>query len=61
MRNKVYIEIKNVYGNNLIYPVCEKAKTFTRLMNKKTFHNYELKEIEKLGYEIKVKANNSWE
>ena len=53
MRNTVYIEIKNVYGNNLIYPICDTAKTFT-------FHNYELKEIQKLGYEIKVKANNNW-
>ena len=50
------IEIKNVYGNNLIYPICDTAKTFTRLMGKKTFHNYELKEIEKLGYKIKVKV-----
>ena len=30
-------------------------------MGKKTFHNYELKEIEKLGYKIKVKTNNDWE
>ena len=55
------IEIKNVYGNNLIYPICDNAKIFTRLMGKKTFQNYELKEIEKLGYKIKVKTNNNWE
>ena len=55
------IEIKNVYGNNLIYQICNNAKIFTRLMGKKTFHNYELKEIEKLGYKIKVKTNNDWE
>ena len=49
---QITLKTKNVYGNELIYPVCEVSHNFARLINKKTFSNYDLKIIESLGYQI---------
>lgn len=44
------VEMKSVYGNTLIYPVCDKAKTFAKLIGKKTFSNSDMNVIRELGY-----------
>jgi hypothetical protein len=49
---KIVLTIKNVYGNDLIYPICEKAKLFVSLIGKKTFATNDLSVIERLGYKI---------
>ena len=51
---KIKVEVKNVYGNRLIYPVCENAKRFATLMGRKTLSTYAVKLIEGLGYQIEV-------
>lgn len=48
----VMIRIKNVYGKELIYPVCENANLFCNLTRKKTLDNYDLQQIVNLGYSI---------
>jgi hypothetical protein len=53
---KLIVKIKNVYGKDLIYPVCDKAKIFTSLMNKKTIDNYDIRKIKELGYSLEVQA-----
>lgn len=50
----IQVCIKNVYGNELIYPVCEKAKIFAQLARKKTLDTYDLKLIKALGYAVSV-------
>lgn len=54
MENSIKIKIKNVYGNDLIYPDCAVSKAFTELTKTKTFSKEHLKTIKALGYEIKV-------
>lgn len=49
---QITLKIKNVYGNDLVYPMCEISENFAKLINKKTFSNYDLKIIEALGYQI---------
>lgn len=49
---KIQITVKNVYGNELIYPVCEKAKAFCELTNKKTFSCNDISKIKQLGFEV---------
>ena len=49
---KIKVEVKNVYGNRLIYPVCENAKRFTNLTGKKTLSSYSIALIEGLGYTV---------
>jgi len=51
---KILIKIKTVYGNQLFYPVCEKAKLFTQLLGKKTLSTSDLRTIKELGFKIEV-------
>lgn len=54
----MYIEIRiqNVYGNDLIYPVCNTAKIFASMLGTKTLTRSAIDHIKKLGYEIRVQS-----
>ena len=47
-------KIKNVYGNDLVYPVNTEAMLFAKLINKKTLNGFELKTISSLGFNVTV-------
>lgn len=49
---EVHIQVKNVYGNELIYPVCENARTFAAIANTKTLSVRDINMIRKLGYVV---------
>ena len=49
---QIILTKKNVYGNELTYPVNDDAKIFARLVKKKTLDGWDIQLIEKLGYEI---------
>lgn len=51
----ITVEVRNVYGNQTIYPVCETAKKFADLARQKTLTSREIRLIKELGYEIQVK------
>lgn len=51
---EITVEIKNVYGIEKIYPLCEKGKLFAQLSGCKTLTPYAIQVIKKLGYAIKV-------
>ncbi len=55
---KIIVEVKSVYGNDLIYPVCDDAKTFTVIAGTKTLSPLMITSIKHLGYFIEVKAPN---
>tara|TARA_R110000787_G_scaffold96662_3_gene200147 strand:- start:244 stop:597 length:354 start_codon:yes stop_codon:yes gene_type:complete len=57
---KITVEIKTVYGKQLIYPVCENAYAFASLTKKKTFSLDNVDEIKKLGFRIEVGASSNW-
>ena len=50
----IQVEIKNVYGNELIYPICSSAKTFADIANTKTLTFETIQLIKKLGYTIEI-------
>ncbi len=54
----ITVKIKNVYGNERIYPVCDNAKTFALLTSKKTLDRYDIDKIKSLGYIVKVENDN---
>lgn len=54
MKEQITIKEKSVYGNTLLYPVCEKAVIFSNLVAKKTFTANDLDLIAALGYEINL-------
>ena len=44
------IELKTVYGNDLIYPICNKAIKLSQLTNQKTFSKFAINKLKELGY-----------
>lgn len=55
---KIVVKIKTVYGKDLIYPVCDKAKLFASLTRKSTLDTYDLSNISRLGFTIEQAAFN---
>lgn len=50
----VQVQIKNVYGNETIYPVCDKAKVFASMVGQKTLTMRDINHIKQLGYTVEV-------
>jgi hypothetical protein len=58
---EITIKLRDAYGRTLIDPVCDKAKIFAEMVNKKTLTPSDLQSIEKLGYRINHQGNSkSW-
>jgi hypothetical protein len=51
----VTIEIKDVYGQPKVYPVCETAQIFADIAGTKTLLPPDIQRIQALGYKIAVK------
>lgn len=54
---KIQIEMKEVYGDTKIYPVCSKAKLFAQIAGTKTLTKAVLEDIERLGYQLELIVN----
>ena len=51
------VKVKNVYGNDLIYPVCEKSKLIcNKLLKAKTFTQSAINTLKELGYSFEVEV-----
>ena len=57
---KVQVTVKNHYGNDLVYPVCETAINLCELTGTKTFTEANLRICKKLGYEFEVVMPRMW-
>jgi len=53
---QLIVEKKNVYGNQLVYPVCDKAKLFANISGNKTLLPEVIECIKKLGYNLTTKG-----
>ena len=53
-RTIVRVEIRNVYGNERIYPACDSAAAFAQLAGTKTLSRHNIDAIKRLGYVIEV-------
>lgn len=53
---KIQINIRNVYGNEQAYPVCDAAKVFADIAGSKTLTPGTLRNIQRLGYEVEIVA-----
>ena len=57
LRNKeIILELRNVYGKDLIYPSCHIANAMIKLKAGKTFTKNDLNVFKALGLVIKWKA-----
>lgn len=52
----IKVSIRNVYGNETIYPACPNAVTFAAIAGTKTLTSDTLGLIERLGYSIEVET-----
>ena len=50
----ITVQVRNVYGNDLVYPADDQATLFARLINAKTFNAGQLGTIRALGYAVHV-------
>jgi hypothetical protein len=51
---EISIQIRNVYGNLLAYPMDTKAKAFAQIANHKTLTRNTLKQILTIGFRVNV-------
>ena len=56
-KDTIHVQKKNVYGNDLIYPVCERAKRFAILTGQKTLSAGAISSIKKLGFSVREYIN----
>jgi hypothetical protein len=48
----IEVEVKNIYGKDTFYPLCNQAILLARLTGNKTLTLDSLKTIRSLGYEV---------
>lgn len=51
---EITVRITHLYGNQTVYPVCEKALLLARLAGFKTLPAHTLETIKALGYQINI-------
>ena len=54
MSKQILVRVKNVYGNDLVYPACGKAEHFASIAGTKTLSPYSIEKIKALGYEVRI-------
>lgn len=52
MNREIYLKSKTVYGKELLYPDCDTSGLFRMLIGTKTFTNFDILHIKKLGYTV---------
>lgn len=52
--NTIIVRLKDVYGTQKVYPICDKAKLFARLAGTATLTHDTRQIILALGYNIEV-------
>ena len=50
----ITVQVRNVYGNDLVYPMDDTAALFASLVGAKTFNAAQLGKIRALGYAVHV-------
>lgn len=48
----VEVQLKSVYGNNLMYPVNTTARIFAKMLGVKTFNRAQVQGMRDLGYTV---------
>jgi len=51
----IIVQIKNVYGEDRVYPVCANARLFANIAGTKTLTRETLMAIHRLGFKVAIK------
>ena len=61
INSTIKVEVKNIYGETRVYPMCDKSKMFASIAGTITLTNHTLSKVEALGYTIEnVTKALSW-
>ena len=55
---KLKVKIKNVYGTEKIYPVCDKSKIFANIAGTTTLTDSTIFNLKVLGYTLEVEPRS---
>lgn len=51
---QISVRLKHIYGNQTIYPACDRAKVFTKMLKQNTLTQFDIACIKELGYTVAV-------
>lgn len=51
---QIKVTLRNVYGNDVVYPACPDARRFADIAGSKTLTDRTLRLVQDLGYSIEV-------
>lgn len=51
------VQLRIVFGRELIYPINDRAKLMAEFINKKTFSRAEIDQLKGIGFEVNWVAN----
>lgn len=54
---KLSIQVKSVYGRDLVYPRCKQSQLLAQLLNVKTFSEFHIGKLKALNYEFETVTN----
>ena len=54
----ITVQIKSVYGNETIYPVCAKAQALANLAGTKTLTPSAIAQIKALGFDVQIQQQS---
>ena len=57
LMKSITVEVRDVYGNTLVYPICDTAKLFARIANKTTLNASILNDVVQLGYQVNTASS----
>ena len=60
MNNKLIVKKQTVYGNELIYPICNQSKILAGISGNKTLLPSVIALIKKLGYTLTTESESIW-
>lgn len=52
----IKVQIKQNYGVDTVYPLCEKGRVFARIAGTKTLTEQTIKLMKQLGYTLELEA-----
>lgn len=55
---RIEVRIENVYGTRAMYPHCEKAEIFARMLGQKTLTEKNVEYIKELGFKVFAVTEN---
>ena len=57
MIRELLVKSKNVYGRELVYPICNDSLLICELLNVKTLNDYQMRKLKKLDYRFSFNQN----